>query len=86
MATLRNQEAESDWPKELATFDPQRWECRAAWHLARAYAAPSKLVALNEIRASLGTSGAVGRGGAAGQKMSYMVQAITAPRSAPSSP
>jgi hypothetical protein len=63
MATLRKQEAEWRWPPELATFDPQRRECRAAWHLARAHAAPSKLVALQEIRASLGTPGAVDRAG-----------------------
>jgi hypothetical protein len=38
---------------ELATYDPDKWECPAEWRLARAHAAPSKLVALNEIRASL---------------------------------
>jgi hypothetical protein len=58
MATLRNQRAEWQWPAELGTFDSQRWSSRAAWHLARAHAAPSKLVALNEIRASVREPGA----------------------------
>lgn len=65
MAKLRAQRAEWGWPAGLATFDPDQWECRAAWHLARAHAAPSKLVALEEIRASLGTGAGGGhdRGG-----------------------
>ena len=53
MATLRDQRAEWEWPPELGAFDSQRWSSRAAWHLARAHAAPSKLVALREIRASI---------------------------------
>jgi hypothetical protein len=62
MAKLRDQQAEWEWPTGLATFDPDKWG-RAAWHLARAHAAPSKLVALQEIRASLGTPDAGGGGG-----------------------
>jgi hypothetical protein len=65
IARLRKQRAEFRWPPGLATFDSQRWECRAAWHLARAYAPPSKLVALEEIKAAVrGPTGDVGRGGA----------------------
>jgi hypothetical protein len=60
MAKLRDQQAEWSWPDGLATFDPERWECQAAWHLARAHAAPSKLVALQEIRASVRTPGVDG--------------------------
>lgn len=62
MAKFRDCEPESRWPAELATYDPDRWESQAAWHLARAHAAPSKLVALQEIRASLRTPGAGGGG------------------------
>ncbi len=57
VARLRDQRAESEWPGELARFDPRRWSSRAAWHLARAHAAPSKFVALQEIRASVRTPG-----------------------------
>jgi hypothetical protein len=54
MARLWEHHERFDWPAELATFDPRRWSSRAAWHLERAGAAPSKLIALQEIRASLG--------------------------------
>ena len=54
MASLRNQRVEWEWPAELGTFDSRRWSSRAEWHLARSHAAPSRLVALREIRASVG--------------------------------
>jgi hypothetical protein len=65
MASLRNQRVECQWPAELGTFDSRRWSSRAAWHLARAHAAPSRLVALREIRASMGvdSGGEVDDGG-----------------------
>lgn len=54
MATWREQQPGWVWPPELAAYEPSVWGCRQAWHLARAHAAPGRLVALNEIRASLG--------------------------------
>lgn len=66
VATLRDQRAEWPWPPGLGAFDSGRWSSRAEWHLARAHAAPNKLVALAEIRASIGVEsggGADDRGG-----------------------
>lgn len=63
MAKLRYQQPEWSWPSELAAYNPKRWECKAAWHLARAHAAPNRLVALQEIRASVRTTGDDDRGG-----------------------
>jgi hypothetical protein len=54
---LRYQQPEWSWPPELATYDPERWESKAAWHLARPHAAPNLLAALQEIRASVQTTG-----------------------------
>jgi hypothetical protein len=54
MATWREYQAGWSWPAQLVTYDPSRWTSREAWHLERARTAPSGLVALNEIRASLG--------------------------------
>lgn len=53
MASLKSGRADCAYPPELAVFDPARWT-RHEWHLARAYAAPTRLDALNEIRASVG--------------------------------
>ena len=58
VATLRVQRAEWRWPGGLGAFDSRRWSSRAAWHLARAHAAPSELVALLEIQAAVHISGA----------------------------
>jgi hypothetical protein len=46
-------------PHHLAANDAGFCSSRREWHLARARTAPSKLVALNEIQASLRTPGAV---------------------------
>ena len=43
-----------EWPDELREYDPERWSSEAAWHLARAAAAPTRRDWLNEIRASVG--------------------------------
>ena len=53
MSSLRTVAA-SVWPDDLVEYDPDRWSSRHAWHLARAYAAPTRLDALNEIRAARG--------------------------------
>jgi hypothetical protein len=45
-------------PYRLAANDAGFCSSCREWHLARARTAPSKLVALNEIRASLRTPGA----------------------------
>jgi len=62
MARLFDQREQLQWPAELATFDPQRHGSRASWHLARCHAAKTifgvdmgRKIALEEIRASLGT-------------------------------
>jgi hypothetical protein len=40
------------WPKDLATFDPDQWRDRVAWHAARAKVAKSLgRSALPEVRA-----------------------------------
>jgi hypothetical protein len=62
MAKLHYQQPEWSWPPELATYDPERWESKAAWHLARSHAAPNRLAALQEIRASVQTNGDDDRG------------------------
>ena len=50
MAVALDQGGEFVWPEHLAVFDPARWpEGRAAFHLARCAAAPTKWLKYQEI-------------------------------------
>jgi hypothetical protein len=50
MATAIDQGGEFAWPPGLAVYDPAEWDCRAAWHLARARACQDHAVKLVEIQ------------------------------------